>query len=178
METRAEENMKVFHLETGRTVAALSRGTADPGAPGPSFMTLASTEKRVASVLNDGSIQIHELEWRSFNLLNDAPIVILPRITLVGFRGHHHPRARAMTFSHDASLLMAIGNLRQLKLWVVAGETTSASNQGQETYADYLMEHELTCLCGTPNPQEEGGEIVVGDVTGRVVALRLIVAQC
>lgn len=179
---RAEENINVWSTASGRRVAALGRGQVS-GTVGPSFITLATSEKRLAAALVDGSIQVYNLDFRSYAAeaygdsdTTESPLLVQPYLHLAGFSGHATPLASILRFSHDSALLFAVGNLRQLKVWAVVGNAPDLESQPKRisTYAEYLSDQRITALTVSPNPQEEGGSVGLGDATGRVTCLRLI----
>ncbi|CUG88094.1 WD40 repeat-containing protein, putative [Bodo saltans] len=181
---RAEENINIWTTSNGRHVATLGRGSA--GAQGPVFAALAPSEKRLAAALADGSIQVYQLDFRSYltevtgdSVATAKPVLVQPYLHMTGFAGHATPATSLLRFSHDSALVFAIGNVRQLKVWTVVGNdpATEAEPKKISTYAEYLSDQRITALTTSPNPQEEGGSVGLGDATGRVISLRLITAK-
>lgn len=169
-----EDNIKIWSSTSGRLLATFARGP-NSNTPGASFAVLAPSEKRLASALVDGSIQVYNIEWRSYATNNGEVEVIQPYLHLEGYLRHANPICSALRFSHDSAILCATGNLRQVKLWAVVGADLKVESKpfGLQTYAEYLHEQPITAVATSPNPQEEGGSIAIGDVTGRILSLKL-----
>lgn len=215
--TRAEDNIKVFSIFTGRCVATMSNGM-NKGGSGAVMSAVSADEKVLASALFDGTLQLHQLHCRSYAPEAEEPIVVTPYRHFTGFRGHPVPRISHLAFSFDSKLIGAAGNQRQLKVWttafptdpvpepveVVTAVADSTDEAGSNNNADggpaadatkkrstfvstldtavdvpvvaeFLMEQQCVSMDWTQNPSGEadGGELIVGDVVGRLHSLRL-----
>jgi len=195
MSPRAEDNVKVFSINTGRCVATLNLGIADPSAPGPVDSCVSPNEQVLAAALSDGGMCLFRTEWRSFapeesSRGESKPTIVTPYRYITAFRGHPTPTLTAMCFSFDSACIAAVGNQRQLKVWssseipahadvplvggsVATGSLLTALSAADHTIAEFLMDQPATCLDWTPNPVEGGGELIVGDTVGKIHALRL-----
>ena len=123
--------------------------------------------------------------------------VVQPSRVFSAFQDLASSRIISLKFSFDSALLAAVGNVRQVKVWytispgkhplegaeVEAGEATrrqmavqpphQSKRPASESMAEFLMEQTALCLDWTPNPAEDGCEMVVGDAMGKVHCLRL-----
>eukprot|EP00672_Neobodo_designis_P003807 CAMPEP_0174882050 /NCGR_PEP_ID=MMETSP1114-20130205/84566_1 /TAXON_ID=312471 /ORGANISM="Neobodo designis, Strain CCAP 1951/1" /LENGTH=1641 /DNA_ID=CAMNT_0016117447 /DNA_START=125 /DNA_END=5049 /DNA_ORIENTATION=+ len=199
--SRAEDNIKLWSLETGRCLATCTLGTANPAAAGHVASALAPDEKTLAAVAFDGGLDLYSVDWRSLAPTDEAasaPVVLTPYRMLSAFREHPTPKLAFVRFSFDSSHVAAIGNLRQLKVWstepvaaddaaapsgdnegsgegaAVGGSLLTALSAADRTVAEFLMDQPATCMDWTPAPSaEEGGELVLGDSVGKLFCLKL-----
>lgn len=188
---RSESNIKVFSLQTGRMIAAFGLESSAPGNASSAVSCIVSPDERwlVAGSL-DGTMRIYQPDWRTYSTIDDSglpePTNVRPSRVL---RGFNDVPPRLMRFSFDSKSFLATAN-GVARIWPTATATATLlpnSEQVIRAQEDNMMSgFDLECRiefstpsgavitsCDwSPNPSDDGAEIVIGDDRGKLYCLR------
>ena len=187
---RSEANVKIVSLHTGRMIAALVMELGCAGNRPSAVCAIVSPDERwIVTGALDGAMRVYQPDWRTYATIDDAG---LPEPTSVRparvMRGFDDAPPRLMRFAFDSkSFIATCGSVA--RVWPVQAAAAAAntaaktlaqqSDDGMMAGCDVEARIEfvtpgatITCCDWSPNPSDDGAQIVIGDDRGKLYCLR------